>query len=120
MSNARLVLITSNMTQGDMALGLADWLVIAGYGLTIVFVGFFLVRKTGTAEGYFLAGRSLTWPFIGASLFAANISAEHFVGLAGLLHWRHNPPSPINGPKRSAYACKWRQPRRSSHDLPSH
>jgi SSS family solute:Na+ symporter len=30
-----------------------------------------------------LAGRRLKWPFIGASIYAANISAEHFVGLAG-------------------------------------
>ena len=65
-----------------MSLVLLDWLVIAAYGLTIAGIAFLLVRKTSTAEGY-LAGRSLTWPFIGASLFAANISAEHFVGLAG-------------------------------------
>jgi solute:Na+ symporter, SSS family len=60
-----------------------DWLVIALYGVAIGVIGFLLVRKAKTAEGYFLAGRSLTWPFIGASLFASNISAEHFVGLAG-------------------------------------
>lgn len=60
-----------------------DWLVIGLYALIILVVGFLLVRKSRTAEGFFLAGRSLTWPFIGASLFAANISAEHFVGLAG-------------------------------------
>lgn len=66
-----------------MSLWFSDWLVISLYGLAIAVIGFVLVRKSGTAEGYFLAGRSLTWPFIGASLFAANISAEHFVGLAG-------------------------------------
>lgn len=68
-----------------MKLSLAglDWLVIGLYALTIAIVGFLLVRKSKTAEGFFLAGRTLTWPFIGASLFAANISAEHFVGLAG-------------------------------------
>ncbi len=66
-----------------MSLGFSDWLVIALYALAIAVVGFVLVRKSGTAEGYFLAGRNLTWPFIGASLFAANISAEHIVGLAG-------------------------------------
>jgi len=32
---------------------------------------------------YFLAGRALRWSFIGMSLLASNISAEHVVGLAG-------------------------------------
>jgi SSS family solute:Na+ symporter len=60
-----------------------DLLVVAAYAAAVTALGFLLVRRAATVEGYFLAGRSLTWPFIGASLFAANISAEHFVGLAG-------------------------------------
>lgn len=36
-----------------------------------------------TAEGYFLAGRSLTWWMVGGSLFASNIGGTHFVGIAG-------------------------------------
>jgi len=39
-------------------------------------------KKQTNAE-YFLAGRDLRWPFIGMSLLASNISAEHVVGLAG-------------------------------------
>ena len=60
-----------------------DWLIVAIYAATVLGIAFWLVRKPETSEGYFLAGRRLRWPFIGASLFAANISAEHFVGLAG-------------------------------------
>ncbi len=57
-----------------------------------IFTAFFAVsigislyksRKEETSEHYFLAGRGLTWPFIGLSLIAANISTEHFVGMAG-------------------------------------
>jgi SSS family solute:Na+ symporter len=59
-----------------------DWIMIGIYAVTILSVGLFLARKPQSSEGYFLAGRQLTWPFIGASLFAANISAEHIVGLA--------------------------------------
>jgi SSS family solute:Na+ symporter len=66
-----------------MTLGWIDWIVIALYGAVLAGIGFVLVRKTDSTEGYFLAGRSLRWQFIGGSLFAANISAEHFVGLAG-------------------------------------
>ncbi|KAJ1113171.1 hypothetical protein NDU88_001426 [Pleurodeles waltl] len=36
-----------------------------------------------TVSGYFLAGRSLNWAAIGASLFVSNIGSEHFIGLAG-------------------------------------
>jgi SSS family solute:Na+ symporter len=61
-----------------------DWLAIGGYVLVIACASVLLSSASPSrAEDYFLAGRSLRWPFIGASLFAANISAEHFVGLAG-------------------------------------
>jgi len=60
-----------------------DWGIVALYALVILSVGFLVGRKPATSESYFLAGRSLRWPVIGASLFAANISAEHFVALAG-------------------------------------
>ena len=58
----------------------------------IVFVAFFSIvigvslyksRSEKTGEDFFLASRGLTWPLIGLSLIAANISTEHFVGMAG-------------------------------------
>jgi SSS family solute:Na+ symporter len=66
-----------------MAFNWIDWAAVAAYVLVIAAAGVFLSRRPTSSEDYFLAGRSLRWPFIGASLFAANISAEHFVGLAG-------------------------------------
>ena len=66
-----------------MTLRWTDWAAIAGYICVIASASLFLSRKPKSSEDYFLAGRSLRWPLIGASLFAANISAEHFVGLAG-------------------------------------
>jgi len=66
-----------------MTLQAIDWAAIGGYVLLIGAASFLLSRKPKSSEDYFLAGRSLRWPVIGASLFAANISAEHFVGLAG-------------------------------------
>ncbi len=60
-----------------------DWAILFVYAVVILAVAFFVIRKPATSEGYFLAGRRLRWPFIGASLLASNISAEHFVGLAG-------------------------------------
>ncbi|MBN1908876.1 MAG: sodium/solute symporter [Pirellulales bacterium] len=48
-------------------------------------VGFsiFKSRREKDSEAYFLAGRGLTWPLIGLSIVAANISTEQFVGMAG-------------------------------------
>jgi SSS family solute:Na+ symporter len=66
-----------------MTLRWIDWLAIGGYVAVIACASLLLSRKPRSSEDFFLAGRSLRWPFIGASLFAANISAEHFVGLAG-------------------------------------
>ncbi len=61
-----------------------------------VFIGFFVVViglsiwKSRKAKGhvedsadFFLAGRGLTWPLIGISIVAANISTEQMVGMAG-------------------------------------
>jgi len=49
----------------------------------IVALGIYTSRNMrSTATGYFLAGRSLRWPVIGAALFASNISTIHLVGLA--------------------------------------
>ena len=39
-------------------------------------------RKDHEGDAYFLGGRTLTWPVIGAALFASNISTVHMVSLA--------------------------------------
>jgi len=64
-------------------LALADILVIIAYVVVILAIGFRVSRRTATTEDYFLAGRSLTWPLIGFSLFASNISSSTLIGLAG-------------------------------------
>ncbi|MBE9492047.1 MAG: sodium/sugar symporter [Bacteroidetes bacterium] len=64
-----------------------DYAVFAIYAVVILSVGLWVSRnKKGrqkTAEDYFLAGKSLPWWAIGASLIAANISAEQFIGMSG-------------------------------------
>ncbi|WP_448138186.1 sodium:solute symporter [Sphingobacterium siyangense] len=44
--------------------------------------GRFKKVKEISAEGYFLAGKTLRWPAIGLALFATNISTVHLVSLA--------------------------------------
>ncbi len=60
-----------------------DLAIIIIYILAMIVVGLWSGRKKkDTAKGYFMAGKSLTWSIIGASLFASNISTVHLVGLA--------------------------------------
>ncbi|XP_008059733.1 sodium/glucose cotransporter 1 isoform X1 [Carlito syrichta] len=63
----------------------ADISVIVIYFLVVMAVGLWAMFSTnrGTVGGFFLAGRSMVWWPIGASLFASNIGSGHFVGLAG-------------------------------------
>jgi SSS family solute:Na+ symporter len=60
-----------------------DNLVIAVYFAAVFAVGFYHSRKERTSKDYFLAGNTVGWFAIGFSLFATNISSEHFIGLAG-------------------------------------
>jgi SSS family solute:Na+ symporter len=64
-------------------IGNADLLVIGIYFLAVFSIGFYFSRRRKTSTEYFLAGRDVGWFAIGASLFATNISSEHFIGLAG-------------------------------------
>ncbi|XP_072101147.1 sodium/glucose cotransporter 1 isoform X2 [Mobula birostris] len=63
----------------------ADISVIVIYFLVVLAVGIWAMVQSnrGTVGGFFLAGRSMSWWPIGASLFASNVGSGHFVGLAG-------------------------------------
>uniref|UniRef100_A0A7N6BAX5 Sodium/glucose cotransporter 1 n=1 Tax=Anabas testudineus TaxID=64144 RepID=A0A7N6BAX5_ANATE len=63
----------------------ADISVIVIYFLVVLGVGVWAMVRTNraTVGGFFLAGRSMVWWPIGASLFASNIGSGHFVGIAG-------------------------------------
>ncbi|CAI8237622.1 MAG: Sodium/glucose cotransporter [Flavobacteriaceae bacterium] len=64
-----------------------DYVIFAAYAIVILGVGLWVSRskegETKNAEDYFLASKSLPWWAIGASLIAANISAEQFIGMSG-------------------------------------
>lgn len=64
-----------------------DFIILVAYIILLVSLGMFLSRnkdgKEKSANDYFLAGNTLTWWAVGASLIAANISAEQFIGMSG-------------------------------------
>ncbi len=70
----------------DISLSGLDWLV----GIFVLFgslsIGLYMAYRAKSGQNstnFFLGGRKITWPVIGASLFATNIGAEHLVGLSG-------------------------------------
>lgn len=64
-----------------------DIIVLVVYAAVILSLGLYMSRtKKGeekNSSDYFLASKSLPWWAIGASLIAANISAEQFIGMSG-------------------------------------
>lgn len=70
-----------------MGLSLLDYSVVGIYAVTLFVLAWLVSReKPGhekDTEDYFLAGKSLPWWAIGASLIAANISAEQIIGMSG-------------------------------------
>jgi SSS family solute:Na+ symporter len=69
-----------------LSLTVLDWVILTlvltgslSYGIYMAYR-----KKAGlNSSNFFLGGRSIKWPIVGASLFATNIGAEHLVGLSG-------------------------------------
>lgn len=66
-----------------MPLAGIDLLIITAYIIFICWRGISARSTYDTAGDYFLANRSLSWPVIGLSLFATNISTSSIIGLGG-------------------------------------
>jgi SSS family solute:Na+ symporter len=71
------------MLLAQIAIDKVDLVIIVTYLLGIMAIGIWAgYRKRTSSTQFFLAGRSLKWPMIGAALFTANISTIHLVGLS--------------------------------------
>ena len=70
-----------------MHLTFVDELIVLVYAIALFGLAQWVSRERGghqkTSTDYFLASRALPWWAIGASLIAANISAEQIVGMSG-------------------------------------
>lgn len=68
-----------------MRITAVDAAVVVGYFVLTIAFGIWSGRKKIlNARQLFLADREASWPLVGTSLFAANISSQQFVGQAGL------------------------------------
>ena len=60
-----------------------DWLVIAGYGVTVLLLGLLVSGRSASDTDYFLAGRREGWAPVAASTWATKLSALTFIGVPG-------------------------------------
>ena len=65
----------------SFTLGGLDISLIIIYIVVVIAYGLYHSKRK-SSEDYFLAGRNITWPIVGISLFAANISSNTMIGLA--------------------------------------
>lgn len=62
------------------ALGVVDWLVLAGYCGVVLLIGAWVGRGASDNENYFLGGRSMPGWAVAMSLLATSLSAATFIG----------------------------------------
>ena len=67
-----------------------DWIIIVGYGIGMLWVGFYYARKNKSAEDYLLGGRGMKSWKVGVSLFATLFSAITYLSLPGEMI-KHGP-----------------------------
>ncbi len=60
-----------------------DWLVVAGYGVTILLLGILVSGRSENDTDYFLAGRKEGWAPVAGSTWATKLSGLTFIGVPG-------------------------------------
>ena len=72
-----------DMILAEVGITRIDQVIVWVYLIGIMIIGIAAgYRRKTSSEQFFLAGKSLPWPMVGAALFCANISTIHLVGLA--------------------------------------
>lgn len=59
---------------------------LIGYSAALTALGLWIARRVRGPADFFVAGRKLTWPYIAATMLAANIGAGATVGATGLAY----------------------------------
>lgn len=62
-----------------------DAVVLVSYLLETTWLGHILAGKQSTIRDFFLAGRLLPWPAVGASVIATELSGVTFVGVPAII-----------------------------------
>lgn len=96
-------------------LHLGDWLVMGLYMLLALSVGFAMKSRAGTdRRSYFLAGRSLPWWWVGASMAATTFAADTPLAVTGIIaakglsgNWLWLPVMGIHAAVFVLFAANW-------------
>ena len=96
-------------------LHVGDWLVIGLYMLLALSVGFAMKSRAGTdRRSYFLAGRSLPWWWVGASMAATTFAADTPLAVTGIIaakglsgNWLWLPVMGIHAAVFVLFAANW-------------
>ena len=75
----RMILV--HPTSTESLLGMLDWIAIGIYGLILVGMGIYFMRRERGTEDFFLAGRRVPWWAAGISIFATQLSAITFMAI---------------------------------------
>lgn len=70
----------------NLSLSFLDWFIFSIVMIGSLSFGLWMAYRKNAGENssnFFLGGRKIAWPVVGASIFATNIGAEHLVGLSG-------------------------------------
>ncbi|GAB4182969.1 MAG: sodium:solute symporter [Wenzhouxiangellaceae bacterium] len=67
----------------EFNLSTLDSVIVLAYFAFVVYLGVRIGHGQKNTEDYFLAGRSMIWPFVGLSLYASNMTSTSLVGLSG-------------------------------------
>ncbi|MEO7158756.1 MAG: sodium:solute symporter family protein [Vicinamibacterales bacterium] len=59
---------------------------LIGYSAALTALGLWIARRVRGPADFFVAGRKLTWPYVAATMLAANIGAGATVGATGLAY----------------------------------
>lgn len=59
---------------------------LIGYSAALTALGLWIARRVRGPADFFVAGRALTWPYMAATMLAANIGAGATVGATGLAY----------------------------------
>ncbi len=74
----------------DLGIGILDWVVILGYALSMLLIGWHYSRKTKTIDDYLLGGRDMKSWMVGLSLFATLLSTITYMAYPGEII-KHGP-----------------------------
>jgi len=71
------------MDISNQGLTVLDWIIIIGYGIGMLAIGFYFYRKNKSVDDYMLGGREMKSWKVGISLFATMFSAITYLSLPG-------------------------------------